>query len=66
MIPLKLIQAQVAEIEKGIQGCYDGLNDDLNTAVTIAGLFNLLKKINQLYMGQVQTAQIGEVTFNLI
>lgn len=59
-------EKQVAEIEKGIQSCYDGLNDDLNTAVTIAGLFNLVKKINQLYMGQVQTAQIGEPTFNLL
>ena len=59
-------EKQIAEIEKGIQGCYDGLNDDLNTAVTIAGLFNLVKKINQLYMGQVQTAQIGEETFNLL
>jgi cysteinyl-tRNA synthetase len=61
---VEIDEKQVAEIEKGIQGCYDGLNDDLNTAVTIAGLFNLLKKINQLYMGQVQTAQIGEIAFN--
>ncbi len=61
---VEIDSTQVSEIEKGIQGCYDGLNDDLNTAVTIAGLFNLLKKINQLYMGQVQTAQIGEVSFN--
>jgi cysteinyl-tRNA synthetase len=59
-------EAQIAEIEKGIQGCYDGLNDDLNTAVTIAGLFVLVKKINQLYMGQVQFAQIGEGKFNLL
>ena len=61
---VEIDSTQVSEIEKGIQGCYDGLNDDLNTAVTIAGLFNLLKKINQLYMGQVQTAQIGEASFN--
>jgi cysteinyl-tRNA synthetase len=61
---VKIDEKQVSEIEKGIQGCYDGLNDDLNTAVTIAGLFNLLKKINQLYMGQVQTAQIGEASFD--
>lgn len=61
---LEIDEKQVQEIENGIQGCYDGLNDDLNTAVTIAGLFNLLKKINQLYMGQVQTAQIGVASFN--
>ena len=59
-------EIQMGEIDKGIQGCYDGLNDDLNTAVTIAGLFNLVKKINQLYMGQVQFAQIGEEKFNLL
>lgn len=59
-------EKQVSEVEKGIQNCYDGLNDDLNTAVAIAGLFNLVKKINQLYMGQVQTAQLGESTFNLL
>ena len=61
---LEIDEKQVQEIENGIQGCYDGLNDDLNTAVTIAGLFNLLKKINQLYMGQVQTAQIGVASFD--
>jgi cysteinyl-tRNA synthetase len=59
-------EEHVAEIQKGIQGCYDGLNDDLNTAVTIAGLFVLVKKINQLYMGQVKFSQIGEENFNLL
>jgi cysteinyl-tRNA synthetase len=59
-------EEHVAEIQKGIQGCYDGLNDDLNTAVTIAGLFTLVKKINQLYMGQVKFSQIGEENFNLL
>lgn len=57
-------EKQITEVKKGIQGCYDGLNDDLNTAVAIAGLFNLLKKINQLYMGQVLPAQLGEDVFN--
>ena len=56
-------EKHVLEIEKGIQACYDGLNDDLNTAVAIAGLFNLVKKINQVYMGQLQTAQLGEQVF---
>jgi cysteinyl-tRNA synthetase len=59
-------EEHVAEIQKGIQGCYDGLNDDLNTAVTIASLFVLVKKINQLYMGQVKFSQIGEENFNLL
>lgn len=63
---IEIDQKHVLEVEKGIQTCYDGLNDDLNTAVAIAGLFNLVKKINQLYMGQVQPAQLGESTFNLL
>ncbi|MBB6005515.1 cysteine--tRNA ligase [Arcicella rosea] len=63
---IEIDQKHVLEVEKGIQTCYDGLNDDLNTAVAIAGLFNLVKKINQLYMGQVQPSQLGESTFNLL
>jgi cysteinyl-tRNA synthetase len=54
------------EINKAVQGCYDGMNDDLNTAVTIANLFTLLKKINQLYMNQLQAAQLGQETFDLL
>jgi cysteinyl-tRNA synthetase len=64
--PEGINEEHVLEIQKGIQGCYDGLNDDLNTAVTIAGLFVLVKKINQLYMGQVKFSQIGEENFNLL
>ncbi|WP_044172176.1 cysteine--tRNA ligase [Flectobacillus major] len=63
---VSLDEKHIAEINKGIQGCYDGMNDDLNTAITIASLFNLLKKINQLYMNQIQPAQIGEEVFNLL
>lgn len=54
------------EINKAVQGCYDGMNDDLNTAVTIANLFTLLKKINQLYMNQLQATQLGQEAFNLL
>jgi cysteinyl-tRNA synthetase len=63
---VSLDEKHIAEINKGVQGCYDGMNDDLNTAITIASLFNLLKKINQLYMNQIQPAQIGEEVFNLL
>ena len=55
--------AQISEIDSAIQGCYDGMNDDLNTAVTISHLFTLLKKINQLHTGQLAFAQLGEATF---
>jgi cysteinyl-tRNA synthetase len=59
----QIAEKDIQEIEKSIQGCYDGLNDDLNTAVTIANLFNLLKVINKLYMNQLATAQLGDDVF---
>jgi cysteinyl-tRNA synthetase len=55
-----------AEIQADIQGCYDGMNDDLNTAVTIANLFSLVKKINQLHTGQLSFAQLGAANFELM
>jgi cysteinyl-tRNA synthetase len=55
-----------AEIQADIQGCYDGMNDDLNTAVTIANLFSLVKKINQLHTGQLSFAQLGAANFDLM
>ena len=61
---VSLDEKQIAEVQKGIQGCYDGLNDDLNTAVAFANLFNLLKKVNQLFTGQLSTAQLGQEVFN--
>jgi cysteinyl-tRNA synthetase len=54
---------EVAEVQKGIQGFYDGINDDLNTAVSIAALFNLLKVINKLYMNQLVPAALGQEVF---
>jgi cysteinyl-tRNA synthetase len=51
------------EIEKSIDGFYEALNDDLNTAVAIAQLFTLLKYVNMIYMNQLQPAAIGEDTF---
>lgn len=52
------------DIEKSIAAFYDAMNDDLNTAVAIAQLFNLLKYVNMIYMNQLQPAAIGEETFN--
>ncbi|MCP9753951.1 cysteine--tRNA ligase [Lacihabitans sp. CCS-44] len=52
-----------AEIEKSIEGFYEALNDDLNTAVAIAQLFTLLKYVNMIYMNQLQPSAIGEDTF---
>lgn len=54
------------DIEKSFTAFYDAMNDDLNTAVAIAQLFNLLKYINMIYMNQLQPAAIGEDTFNAL
>lgn len=59
-------EAHLTEIQKFRQGCFDAMNDDLNTAVTIAHLFNLLKKINQLYMNQLAPSAVGQEAFNLL
>ncbi|MCF2495725.1 cysteine--tRNA ligase [Dyadobacter chenhuakuii] len=54
------------EIEKAIDGFYGAMNDDLNTAVAFANLFNMLKYINMLNMGQLKSAALGEETFNAL
>ena len=52
-----------AEIEQAFTSFYDAMNDDLNTAMAIAQIFTLLKYVNMIYMNQLQTAAIGENTF---
>jgi cysteinyl-tRNA synthetase len=52
------------DIEKSIQDFYNAMNDDLNTAVAVASLFNLLKYVNMIYMNQLQPAAITEATFS--
>ena len=54
------------DVETFINGFYEAMNDDLNTAVAIAHLFNLLKIINQLFTGQINHAELGEVTFETL
>ena len=54
------------DIEKSVQGFYNAMNDDLNTAVAIANLFNMLKYINMIYLNQLIPAALGENTFTLL
>ncbi|NEM96901.1 cysteine--tRNA ligase [Pontibacter burrus] len=54
------------ELLKLTEDCFRGLNDDMNTARTIASLFNLLKKINSLYLGQLQIGSLTRGTFDTI
>jgi cysteinyl-tRNA synthetase len=51
------------EIRKSIGGFYAAMNDDLNTAVAIAELFNLLKFINMLHTGQIPFSALGNEVF---
>lgn len=59
-------QKKKEEIEKAVQGFYDAMNDDLNTAVAIAHLYTLLKFINMLYLNQLKPAALGKETFTLM
>jgi cysteinyl-tRNA synthetase len=54
----------VKQINSICDNCFNSMNDDFNTAQAIAQLFNLLKKINSIYNGNLSTASIGEDTFN--
>lgn len=51
------------EIKKILDDCYKGLLDDFNTAVTLASIFNLIKKINVFYLQQKSTAVISKELF---
>lgn len=51
------------EIDAAVQGFYEALNDDLNTAVGIAHLFTLLKYVNMIYLNQLLPAAIGSESF---
>jgi cysteinyl-tRNA synthetase len=54
----------ITQINQICDDCYRSMNDDFNTAKTIAQLFDLLKKINSLQGGQLMYSEIGEECFN--
>ncbi len=57
-------ESQVNQVETLIADCYRAMDDDFNTAKTIAALFNLLKKINTLYTGGFKFGELGEETYS--
>ncbi len=59
-----LDEIRIADIQKSIQGFYSAMNDDLNTAVAFANLFNLVKYVNMLNLGQLQSAALGQDVFD--
>ena len=55
---------QEDDIQKSITSVFRGINDDFNTAKSIAALFNLVKKINMLHAGQLDFSQISKESFD--
>jgi cysteinyl-tRNA synthetase len=55
---------QVDQVNKSIEAALGSMDDDFNTAQAIGHLFNLLKKINSLYTGQLNPAVFGKETFD--
>jgi cysteinyl-tRNA synthetase len=54
---------QVTQINQNIAALYRAMDDDFNTAQAIGFLFNLLKKINSIYTGQLRGAILGQEVF---
>ncbi len=58
-----LDEKQIQQIESSIANAYRSMDDDFNTAQAIGHLFNLLKKINSIFTGQLKSAALGEEVF---
>jgi len=56
-------EEQIKQVEKIIANAYRAMEDDFNSAQAIGHLFNLLKKINSMYTGQLNSAVFGEKVF---
>ncbi|MEL6534195.1 MAG: cysteine--tRNA ligase [Bacteroidota bacterium] len=61
---VEINEKQADQVNKLCDNCYSAMNDDFNTALTIAHLFNLTKKVNNIHMGNLHTAELGEETFH--
>lgn len=57
-------EEQIQQVEQIIANAYRAMDDDFNTAQAIGHLFNLLKKINSMYTGQLNPAVYGAEVFN--
>ena len=56
-------EALTKRIEDACKQCFDGMNDDMNTAVSLAALFDLLKVINSVKGGQISLSSISKATW---
>ncbi|WP_192349283.1 cysteine--tRNA ligase [Algoriphagus sp. Y33] len=57
-------EEQIKQVEQIITNAYRAMDDDFNTAQAIGHVFNLLKKINSMYTGQLKPSVFGEAIFN--
>jgi cysteinyl-tRNA synthetase len=60
---VELDPGQIKQVESSIQNAYRAMDDDFNSAQAIGHLFNLLKKINSLYTGQLKSSMLGAEVF---
>ena len=51
------------DVEKWIKGCYDAMNDDFNTPILIANIFEAVKFINKIKAG---SAKISEKVYKML
>ena len=63
---LELDEKAIEDITKSWDGVLRGMNDDFNTAVAIASLFNLVKKLNLLHLGNLKTSQLNAEAFDIL
>jgi cysteinyl-tRNA synthetase len=52
-----------AEVDQLVEAVYRGMNDDFNTAVALAAILNILKKLNSIHNGLVPVASFAEADF---
>jgi cysteinyl-tRNA synthetase len=55
---------QVEQVQRSLGAAMDAMDDDFNTAQAIGHLFNILKKINSIYTGQLGTSSFGREVFD--
>lgn len=47
------------DVEKWVKGCYDAMNDDFNTPILIANIFEAVKFINKIKAGSAKISEKG-------
>ncbi len=54
------------EVQQMVEAVYRGMNDDFNTAVALAALLSILKKINSIHNGLVPIASFAQADLELL